>query len=169
MSDDEFAGLNLRPAIRALLIDPADRTLLVRFVFGEITVWAPPGGGIEPGEDPIDALHRELAEEVGLLGAEIGPAIWIRTHVIPMGRWDGQRDIAHLVRCDFHEPNPHLGWEQLRAEHVHELRWWTLEEVEAAATGERMRFAPLEFPGLFRSVLIDGPPDAPVAVVNRFD
>src|SRR5215216_2278932 len=50
----ELAGrstaLPLRPAVRALVLDPADRVLLVRFQWPDKTVWAPPGGGIESGE-----------------------------------------------------------------------------------------------------------------------
>jgi TDG/mug DNA glycosylase family protein len=73
-------GLPLRHAVRGLVLDPADRVLLVRFEWPDKSVWATPGGGIEPEESDADALVRELAEECGLRDFDVGPCIWTRTH-----------------------------------------------------------------------------------------
>ncbi len=35
--------------------------------------WSFPGGAIEPGEEPMQAAHRELMEETGLAVAELTP------------------------------------------------------------------------------------------------
>jgi len=154
--------VRIRASVRALVLDPSDRVLLVRFEFPDVTVWATPGGGQEPGEDDEATLRRELDEELGVTAADIGPHIWTRLHIIPFldGRWDGQRDNVYLVRTGVFEPQPSLTWEQLRAERVHELRWWTLDELEAA--GDDVVFAPRRLPGLVADLLGAGPPPEPV-------
>lgn len=155
-------GLRIREAVRALILDPHDRVLLVRFEFPNTgTRWALPGGGLEPGESDHEALQRELAEELGLVGAEIGPHIWTRLHVIPFfdGRFDGQRERIHLVRTAAFEPHPHLGWEQLRAELVFELRWWRPDELDPS-----MPLVPASLCEHLAALRRDGPPNRPVDV-----
>ncbi|KAI9013581.1 NUDIX hydrolase [Hyaloraphidium curvatum] len=156
---DSAAGLRIREAARGLIVDPAGRVLLVRFEFPAGTRWATPGGGIEPGESPLDAVRRELREEVGLADPAIGPHLWTRLHVTPFtdGKWDGQRERVFLVRTDAFEPQPEMTWDELRAEYVHELRWWTLEEIETSAD----TFIPRALGILLRTVLEQGPPEEP--------
>jgi ADP-ribose pyrophosphatase YjhB (NUDIX family) len=154
--------LRIRPAARAVVLDPDDRILLVRFEFPDTSFWATPGGGIEPGETPELAIRRELAEEAGLAFVDIGPVIWTRLHIVPFigGQWDGQHELYHLARTPAFTPAPALSWEQLNAEYVFELRWWTLTELEAAEE----TFAPRRLPELVRSLLRDGPPAGPIDV-----
>jgi 8-oxo-dGTP diphosphatase len=154
--------VRIRESVRALLLDPDDRVLLVRFEFPTATVWGLPGGGLQPGEAPHDALRRELAEEVGLDDPLIGPAVWQRLHLVTFqhdaGHWDGQRDLVHLVRTRPFDPRPQLTWEQLNSERVHELRWWTLAEIQHS----HERFAPRRLAFHLEQLIADGPPAHPV-------
>lgn len=150
------------------MLDPDDQVLLVRFEFPGASVWGLPGGGIEPDEDPMVALRRELAEELGLIDAPVGPHIWDRLHLVTFehgdptrglgGRWDGQQDQVHLVRTPHFEPAPRLSWVQLRAERVHEMRWWSIAEI-ADHPG---RFTPTELATHLASLLHHGPPRTPL-------
>jgi 8-oxo-dGTP diphosphatase len=159
---DPAAGLRIRQAVRALLIDPDQRVLLVRFEFPTATRWALPGGGLERGEDHVEALRRELEEEVGLVQAVIGPQIWHRLHIVPFlnGEFDGQRERIHLVRCDAFEPEPRLSWEQMNTEFVYELRWWTIDEIAASDA----HFVPTGLHTLLARLLRDGPPNRSIDV-----
>lgn len=157
----EPPALRIRQAVRALLLDPDHRVLLVRFEFPRATRWALPGGGIEPGEDHPTALRRELIEEVGLHDVEIGPHIWTREHHIAFldGSHDGQRDHIHLVRVPAFEPTPTLTWAQLNAEYVFELRWWTPAELDAFTPPPGTAFVPSSLPARLRQLLVSGPPN----------
>lgn len=56
--------LELRVAAYAVCIDDG-RLLLARYVGHGPPHWTLPGGGVEHGEDPYDAVIREVAEETG--------------------------------------------------------------------------------------------------------
>ena len=44
--------MRIREAVRALIIDPGPKVLLVAFDFPDGVVWAMPGGGVQEGETP---------------------------------------------------------------------------------------------------------------------
>jgi 8-oxo-dGTP diphosphatase len=85
--------------------------------------WEFPGGKVEPGEDPIAALHRELAEELQItvdLGAELPPSYggaW------PIGPKDEMRLWFAVVTSG--TPAPTGGHD--------ELRWLTRDQLDQVA------------------------------------
>ncbi len=86
-----------------------------------------------------------------------------------MGRWDGQRDHVHLVRCAHHEAEPQMGWE--RAAGRERPRAAVVDTPRAARRPrrcrQRVRFAPFELPALVTSILTDGPPQVPFEIFNQ--
>lgn len=60
-------GRRLRVAAYGVCVRD-DRVLLARYIGGERPRWTLPGGGIDHGEDPYDAVLRELTEETGYRG-----------------------------------------------------------------------------------------------------
>jgi ADP-ribose pyrophosphatase YjhB (NUDIX family) len=73
-------------AAYALCLDDADRVLLCRVGPGYESTgkWTLPGGGLEFGERPENAVIRELAEETGLLG-EIDRLAFVDSGTGPAG------------------------------------------------------------------------------------
>lgn len=145
----------IRIAARAVVLDPEGRILLVRFEFPHRSFWSTPGGGVGPGETHEQAIARELHEETGLVEYELGPCIWHgeRLFRVALGRYDGQNDRFFLIRVPAFEPQPLLTVEQLRAEYVTDVRWWTQDELSAS----REDFEPAQLPRLVAALAHEVP------------
>ena len=119
-----------RQAVRALVVDPARRVLLLRWGRGDGSWWITPGGGLLEGEDDETALRRELLEEVGLRDFELGPIVCDYVNALPSKRrLLEQHQRVYLVRVEELEPEPTV---DLAAENIAGHRWWTQDELAAA-------------------------------------
>lgn len=146
--------LPLREGVRAVVLDDDDRVLLVHFQFPDRTLWATPGGGVEPGETLDVAIRRELHEEVGLVDVELGPIIWERTHIFPFAEFSGQHERFFLVRTSTNVISPSFSQQELLAERLTAARWWSVQEIREASDE---RFAPRQLASLLVTLLQQGP------------
>lgn len=112
-----------RKLVVAGLIVGDDRRVLITQRRADQTLplqWEFPGGKVEPGEAPVDALARELAEELGVT-ARVG-RIWdVLFHAYPAF------DLVMLVYACRLAPGA-----EPRAIQVADLAWVATDELPAA-------------------------------------
>jgi 8-oxo-dGTP diphosphatase len=95
-----MAGLPKRQRVAAYAVILRDGEILLSRLSAAVTpdeLWTLPGGGLDHGEDPRDAVVREIHEETGL-DAVVGETARIYSAHLP-GVWrDGRRVDAHALR-----------------------------------------------------------------------
>lgn len=137
-----------RVAAYALAADDQGRVLLVRVAAGypQAGRWTLPGGGLGFGEDPADAVLRELTEETGLAG-RIASIAFVDSRTNPprpesnLGEWHGIRIVYRVgitggtLRDETEESTDSAAWftrEQLRSLAIVDLVEVALEHAETA-------------------------------------
>ena len=135
----------LVPSVTALIADEAGRLLLARQHEGAL--WSTPGGAIDPGETPADAVVREVWEETGLLvaptrlvGVYGGPGFLVR-----YANGDETEYFSTIFACE-------VRGGELRpdGEEIAELRFWSAGEAAQLPLAPWLR--------TMRSVLFAPPP-----------
>ncbi|MHA7304185.1 NUDIX domain-containing protein [Arthrobacter sp. TMN-49] len=145
--------LRWRHSVRALILTPQLELLLGRHEVIDGFVWAAPGGGIEPGETPHEALQRELVEEIGLeLRFTEPPLVWhqeiVDNSICP--QYDGVVNDYFLVKVDRFVPQGRWTSETLLKEGLNEFVWWSLDTMRKASPSQV--FSPRNLVELFPSI-----------------
>ncbi|MFH9660496.1 NUDIX hydrolase [Streptomyces sp. NPDC017248] len=156
-------GAGVRKVARVVLLDPADRILLLHGHEPDDPSddwWFTPGGGLEGTETREEAALRELAEETGITDVELGPVLWRRRCSFPFAgrRWD-QDEWYYLARTS-QTATTATGLTELERRSVVGGRWWTCRELARA----RETVYPTRLAGLLRTLLVEGPPARPVTL-----
>lgn len=105
----DIASLPYRPCAGVMLLNREGKVFVGQRLDSVVEAWQMPQGGIDPGEEPLDAAFRELGEETGIarhhadllaespgelfydLPEELVGKIW-------KGKWRGQRQRWFLFR-----------------------------------------------------------------------
>jgi ADP-ribose pyrophosphatase YjhB (NUDIX family) len=116
------AHSNSEPTVGALVTDDEGRLLLVRRArdpYGG--TWDVPGGFLDEGEAPLDALRRELREETGL---EIEPVELVD---VRLDRYGDGPDVATTLNL-YWTARP-AGGEAVAGDDAAEVHWFPREAV----------------------------------------
>jgi len=98
-------------------------------------LWEFPGGKLESGESPQQALVREIREELGV-EAQAREVIAVESHEYA----HGLRVEISFIRCELDAQDLVAG------PGVHDIRWWALDEIEPSRVleGDRRFLAELK-------------------------
>jgi len=138
------SGLIYRPCVGLMVINPNGRVWVGRrpdandSPEGAGSWWQMPQGGIDPGETPLEAAHRELWEETGITKAAIlaeSPE-WY-TYDLPSylhgkvwgGKYRGQRQKWFLMRFDGGDHEVNITPDDADKIEFDQWRWADIGEV----------------------------------------
>ncbi len=114
---EDFLGFSLDvaitrycPAVGAIVTRNDNQVLMVGNDYGgDELIWNLPGGAVDPGEDLIQTLRRELKEETGITALKIGPLAWViqvndRNHrpfvvgfAFEIAKWEGEISLENEI------------------------------------------------------------------------
>jgi 8-oxo-dGTP pyrophosphatase MutT (NUDIX family) len=127
-----------RRAARVVLVDRADRTLLLRG--GDparpgLRWWFTPGGGLNEGETSAEGASRELFEETGLRvdPGDLGEPVW---HQVTQFSYDNRRYRQDQDFYLFRVPEWQVdttGFDIEEQRTIDDHRWWSVAELESTA------------------------------------
>ena len=154
----------MRLSAKGFLVDEAGRLLLLECkdpARPPVRWWELPGGGVEPGEDEVDALVREVLEETGLVvsPSDVGPLVWTQESTFL------HRGRRHVARCHgrvVRVASAEAGATSLTPDEQDTIlgrRWWTLAELAGTADRFFPRNVPSLLPRVLRGERVDEPFD----------
>ncbi|GAB2821198.1 NUDIX hydrolase [Lentzea nigeriaca] len=145
--------LTPRIGARVLLLDTHDRVLLVHACDPHDRGhdwWELPGGGLDEGEEPVDAARREVAEETGIVLPALGRKLWIReSRFHYKGRDHHRIDHVFLARITDTAPKVALKPTENEKAGLIERRWWSAAELHQTTD----KLLPASLPSLVGDLL----------------
>lgn len=116
------------------VVERRGKLLLTHWRRGHLHGWTLPGGGLEPGEDPRDAVTREVLEETGL-EARVGKLIGVDSRVMVREEVpEGTDPELHTIRIIYRATVKDGPLRNEVGGSSDEARWVSIREVKGLRT-----------------------------------
>lgn len=124
----------LRPAVKAL-IEKDGEILVLRTETEDSSYWVLPGGKVEYGEEPVEALERELQEEISC-EADIGETVGMY-HFFTGAEDDGEQIVLTVFEVDIEGKEIDIS-DNPADENITEYRWMKPQELVRKSNNESL-------------------------------
>lgn len=125
--------MDLRVAAYAV-VERRGKILLTHWRRGHLHGWTLPGGGIEGGEDPRDAVVREVLEETGL-EARVGKLLGVDSRVMVREETpEGKDPELHTIRIVYRATVKEGPLRHEVGGSSDEARWVSIREIRSLRT-----------------------------------
>ncbi|MED5053733.1 NUDIX domain-containing protein [Anoxybacillus sp. PDR2] len=127
--------MRIRKCSRAVIINEFNRVLLQKFEFKDVignkVLWVTPGGGIQENKTPVEALKRELSEELGIV-VDIHDKPIFEMDILIEGKKDSfiSREIYYKIAIQSDNILSIENMTKNEKDTFIELRWWSKEELK---------------------------------------
>ena len=123
-----LAEARFTATVGAVIVDDKRRVLLLKHRFRYGNGWGIPGGFINAGEQPENALRRELREEIGLNLDDV--------HLKFVRALRRPRQIEIIYRCAFEGDGEAIASHSIE---IIKLGWYAVDKLPAELAGDQHR------------------------------
>jgi ADP-ribose pyrophosphatase YjhB (NUDIX family) len=142
--------MDIRCTSRVVLFDSENRVLLQKVLPLEPlksqmdSIWICPGGKMEEGESLEECAVRELYEETGINGCEVGPVLWHGSNELILKGVETIFDEHFLYARLEKKCTPTQGDDPTILEH----KWWNIDDL----ISQKINILPFTLPALLKSI-----------------
>ncbi|PSN18191.1 hypothetical protein C7271_13825 [filamentous cyanobacterium CCP5] len=134
-----MAMVRLRLSVVALFVDGDQVLLLHQMTPPEPDCWDLPGGGLDPAEDLISGLRREVREETGIGYFTIVELLTAMEGFYPLAN-ETVHAVSLIYRCRI-EPRPEVFTGDPDEVGPGGVRWWAIADLPLDRCSSRARAA----------------------------